>query len=259
MQGPSRGVTFNLTKGSDALGLLLRLPEGAKNWDVDAAFWLEEPMGHVLVIIQAKHGQPSGTEIGTGESVFGSCKGMMTIVSEDEEHLKDFDEYMKWISCSTLHHRDPFDRLLIAQSLVEGMSIASNDGGSRRKPGMYGDTAAEQSAALDRHLPKLRIVMATSPLVRDRIAGPLSAMEPPSHALTPFAAGLAPADLERLTGIVNTAVAGNPRYASVATPALAVRLFGGTSENCCRCARPGYRPPVGTEGSDRRDYSAVIT
>jgi prevent-host-death family protein len=26
--------------------------------------------------------------------VFGSCKGMLTIVSEDEEHLEDFKEYM---------------------------------------------------------------------------------------------------------------------------------------------------------------------
>lgn len=26
---------------------------------------------------------------------FGSCKGMLTIISEDDEHLKDFDEYMK--------------------------------------------------------------------------------------------------------------------------------------------------------------------
>jgi antitoxin (DNA-binding transcriptional repressor) of toxin-antitoxin stability system len=25
---------------------------------------------------------------------FGSCKGMLTIVAEDEEHLKDFKEYM---------------------------------------------------------------------------------------------------------------------------------------------------------------------
>jgi prevent-host-death family protein len=25
---------------------------------------------------------------------FGSCKGMLTIVSDDEEHLKDFTEYM---------------------------------------------------------------------------------------------------------------------------------------------------------------------
>lgn len=26
---------------------------------------------------------------------FGSCKGMLTILAEDEEHLKDFAEYMK--------------------------------------------------------------------------------------------------------------------------------------------------------------------
>ena len=25
---------------------------------------------------------------------FGSCKGMLTIVSDDDEHLKDFAEYM---------------------------------------------------------------------------------------------------------------------------------------------------------------------
>jgi hypothetical protein len=84
-----------LTKGSDALGLLLRLPEGTKDWDVDGAVWLEETMGRVLVIIQAKHGQPFETEVATGQPVFGSCKGMMTIVSEDDEHLKDFEEYMK--------------------------------------------------------------------------------------------------------------------------------------------------------------------
>lgn len=84
-----------LTKGSDALGLLLRLPEGTKDWDVDRAFWLEEPMGRVLVIIQAKHSQPFGSQAVAAQPVFGSCKGMMTIVSEDDEHLKDFEDYMK--------------------------------------------------------------------------------------------------------------------------------------------------------------------
>jgi hypothetical protein len=84
-----------LTKGSEALGLLLRLPEGTKDWNVDGAFWLEEPMGRFLVIIQAKHGQSFASEVGVGQPVFGSCKGMITIVSEDQEHLKDFEEYMK--------------------------------------------------------------------------------------------------------------------------------------------------------------------
>lgn len=30
----------------------------------------------------------------SGTPRFGSCKGMLTIVSEDDEHLKDFEEYM---------------------------------------------------------------------------------------------------------------------------------------------------------------------
>jgi len=84
-----------LTKGSDALGLLLRLPEGIKDSDVDGVFWLEEPMGRVLVIVQAKYGVGTGHEAAPGQPVFGSCKGMLTIVSEDDEHLKDFEGYMK--------------------------------------------------------------------------------------------------------------------------------------------------------------------
>lgn len=27
--------------------------------------------------------------------VFGSCKGMLTILSDDDEHLKDFEDYLK--------------------------------------------------------------------------------------------------------------------------------------------------------------------
>jgi hypothetical protein len=84
-----------LTMGSDALGLLLRLPEGTKDSGIDGVFWLEEPMGRVLVIIQAKYGPHPGGEVGVGQPVFGSCKGMLTVVSEDDEHLRDFEEYMK--------------------------------------------------------------------------------------------------------------------------------------------------------------------
>ena len=32
------------------------------------------------------------------------------------------------VSTLPFHHRDPFDRLLIAQALVEGMTLVSNDG-----------------------------------------------------------------------------------------------------------------------------------
>ena len=38
----------------------------------------------VALIVPPKRGTPK----------FGSCKGMLTIVSDDDEHLKDFAEYM---------------------------------------------------------------------------------------------------------------------------------------------------------------------
>lgn len=38
----------------------------------------------VARLLPAEHGTP----------VFGRCKGMLTIVAEDDEHLEDFKEYM---------------------------------------------------------------------------------------------------------------------------------------------------------------------
>ncbi len=90
----SREEPILLTKGSDALGLLLRLPDGTKDSDVDGAFWLDGPAGQVLVIVQAKFGSQLERDV-PGRPVFGSCKGMLTVVSEDDEHLKDFKEYME--------------------------------------------------------------------------------------------------------------------------------------------------------------------
>lgn len=84
-----------LTKGSDAVGLLVRLPEGTRGSDVDGVFWAEGPAGRILGIIEAKHSPDVGPEVGPGHPVFGSCKGMLTIVSDDDEHLKDFEEYMQ--------------------------------------------------------------------------------------------------------------------------------------------------------------------
>jgi hypothetical protein len=83
-----------LTKGSDAIGLLLKLPEGTKDSDVDGAVWVEDPVGGVMVLILAKHGAVPAPVGGPGLPVFGSCRGMLTIISEDDEYLKDFEEYM---------------------------------------------------------------------------------------------------------------------------------------------------------------------
>ena len=32
--------------------------------------------------------------LASGQPQFGNCKGMLTIVSEDDEHLEDFQDYM---------------------------------------------------------------------------------------------------------------------------------------------------------------------
>lgn len=84
-----------LTKGAEGLALVLRLPEGSQDWDVDSATWVEEPQGNVSVFIEVKHRRPAGSENGATRPVFGSCQGMMTTVAEDEEHLQDFQEYMQ--------------------------------------------------------------------------------------------------------------------------------------------------------------------
>jgi hypothetical protein len=83
-----------LTEGSDAIGLLLKIPEGLKDSGVEAAYWLEGPEGLALVFIQAKNASAAGSGSEPARPVFGSCQGMLTIVSEDDEHLKDFQEYM---------------------------------------------------------------------------------------------------------------------------------------------------------------------
>jgi hypothetical protein len=88
-----RGDPILLTVGSDVLGLLL--PAGMKQSDVDSVVWLEEPMGHIVVTIETKHGPHQVAEFDRPQPVFGSCKGMLTIVSDDDEHLLDFEEYMR--------------------------------------------------------------------------------------------------------------------------------------------------------------------
>jgi hypothetical protein len=84
-----------LTEGAEAIGLLLKFPESLKDSGIDAAYWLEGPAGLTLVLIQAKTALESGSGSEPARPVFGSCQGMLNIVSEDDEHLKDFEEYMK--------------------------------------------------------------------------------------------------------------------------------------------------------------------
>ncbi|MGO8896939.1 MAG: type II toxin-antitoxin system VapC family toxin [Isosphaeraceae bacterium] len=50
------------------------------------------------------------------------------IVGNGFRFLHISPRHTEQVSTLPLHHRDPFDRLLIAQAMVEGMAIVSNDG-----------------------------------------------------------------------------------------------------------------------------------
>ena len=95
LKNQGRNDPIVLTEGSEALGLLLRLPHGTKAVDVDWDYWPEAHMiGHIVIVVGAKR-DTHGSATGNRRPVFGSCQGMMTIVSEDDEYLKDFEEYME--------------------------------------------------------------------------------------------------------------------------------------------------------------------
>jgi PIN domain nuclease of toxin-antitoxin system len=44
------------------------------------------------------------------------------------EWLHVTDDHLSLVSCLPFHHKDPFDRLLIAQALTEGIPLVSADG-----------------------------------------------------------------------------------------------------------------------------------
>jgi PIN domain nuclease of toxin-antitoxin system len=45
------------------------------------------------------------------------------------EFLAIHYEHAAHVASLPLHHRDPFDRLLVAQAKLEGMTMVSHDGG----------------------------------------------------------------------------------------------------------------------------------
>jgi hypothetical protein len=84
-----------LTKGTEAVGLLVKVPERLRHRGFDVVTWLDAPEGHALVMIESESRPGSDPEAKWARPVFGSCRGMLTVVAEDDEHLKDFAEYME--------------------------------------------------------------------------------------------------------------------------------------------------------------------
>ena len=102
--------------------------------------------------------------------------------------------------------------LAVAVSQQDGKGASPSHARADSTLDLAGTSAAEQSDWLDANLLKLLALMADSPEVCDRIAGPLDATRDPPSLLTPQVAGLAGGDLERLSALIHSAVASNPRY-----------------------------------------------
>jgi hypothetical protein len=84
---------IGLTKDANTVAWVLRVPQELRNAEADVVLHLHHgPNGEFLISVQAK---PSPAEPAHRRPIFGAGQGTLTILSEDDEHLKDFQEYIK--------------------------------------------------------------------------------------------------------------------------------------------------------------------
>jgi len=63
----------------------------------------------------------------------GGFSRFYELVNENEfDILPVGKEHMEWLFKLPLHHRDPFDRLLVSTAIAEGLTIVSSDENIRR-------------------------------------------------------------------------------------------------------------------------------
>jgi hypothetical protein len=95
LQRPDEHEPIILTEGPDAVALLLKLPKGTPKSTVDAIALHDGPFGGVYLIIQSKEHSETQRLATDVQPKRGSCHGMLSLPSDDDEHLKYFDEYMQ--------------------------------------------------------------------------------------------------------------------------------------------------------------------
>jgi hypothetical protein len=95
LEGQDEHEAIRLTKNANSVAWLLRLPETMKDTEADLVFFSEVPSGRIVVIVEGKHVSKPTSDEPARTPVFGAGRGTLTIVSEDDEHLKDFKEYME--------------------------------------------------------------------------------------------------------------------------------------------------------------------
>jgi hypothetical protein len=89
---------IGLTNDSGTVAWVLRVPKSMKDTEADSVLYSQGPTGPVFVLVQARHADGKLVESaanGAHIPVFGAGRGSLTILSDDEEHLKDFQEYME--------------------------------------------------------------------------------------------------------------------------------------------------------------------
>ena len=86
---------IGLTKDAGTVAWVLRVPKVLQDKEADVVIYGGGAMGRFYVVVQPKHFFGGKTQGAAQQPVFGAGQGTLTIVSEDDEHLKDFQEYME--------------------------------------------------------------------------------------------------------------------------------------------------------------------
>jgi antitoxin (DNA-binding transcriptional repressor) of toxin-antitoxin stability system len=93
---PTEREPVVIVKDDEPIALLVPIPRRMEAWHQWPIIVLCGPFGDGSDFLHESFEQektPPGES--SPEPVFGSCKRMLTVISEDDEHLKDFEEYMR--------------------------------------------------------------------------------------------------------------------------------------------------------------------
>ena len=66
-------------------------------------------------------------QLSLGRLRFDLGEALRQLAADGFERLSIDDRHCRRYACLPLHHRDPFDRLLVAQALEDGLTLVSGD------------------------------------------------------------------------------------------------------------------------------------
>lgn len=88
-------VAIPLTKGGDTVAWVLKVPTSLRASVAGPVVFSEGPGGQVIAVVQAAYADAGRVDGGPRTPVFGAGRGTLTMLSDDEDHLLDFQEYME--------------------------------------------------------------------------------------------------------------------------------------------------------------------